>query len=178
MNSLMKRTCIIISLVVLLSGCAGYGHSDLKHYSEAPAPIKSNELATVYVFHYGRQGRHENITINNKNFFGVRFNTYSWVQLEPGTYNFHIGNYDEDKGPLAKVNVQAGETYYIELLISETYNKHTADVAFAGGAVGGLIMALNPIYDENGITMKLADEKYAMGDIVRAQYIPSEFDPN
>lgn len=115
----MKSFCILFLL--LLSGCA-MGPK----YKDAPPPQK--DFALIYLLRgdveYGG-GYKTKFEINDRVVTALYDDGYSWLYLKPGLYDIEAANRE------IKLNVEAGETYYVKFYQNVTfepaYNKYSSE---------------------------------------------------
>ncbi len=123
----MKKIVAVLIISVALPSCLVI-RPDTPGFSNAPKPPINANLATVYTYYHGQPGARIGFTINGNPYFEAYWDTYSWVQLNPGSYTFKAqpGFWDLDLAASAKnstanqpveatLNVEAGQTYYLEL---------------------------------------------------------------
>ncbi|MGH1430639.1 MAG: hypothetical protein ACRBB4_05925 [Neptuniibacter sp.] len=172
----MKKLVAIIIFSMTLSGCLVI-RPDTPSYSNAPKPPVSSNLATVYTYYHSRPGGRIAFTIDEESYFEAYWDTYSWVQLKPGSYIFKAqpGFWDLDLAASAKnstanqpakttINVEAGKTYYLEL---------SERGAFTGTSMSmiGTTPVFEPEYKEFGKHLVLVDPEQGERTLARGVYI-------
>jgi hypothetical protein len=126
-TQIMKKLIVLVFLTISLSGCLVI-RPDSPSYINAPQPPLNPELATVYTYYHSRPGGRINFTINDAPYFEAYWDTYSWVQLKPGSYTFKAqpGFWDLDLAASSKnstannaaeitINIDADHSYFLEL---------------------------------------------------------------
>ena len=128
------RTVALACAASLLLGCATTTHGPA--FVDAPKPLASDGLATVYFYRTGNWNANYGNTrlfINGKEVATLKEDGYTWVQLEPGKHAFEE-NLHWSLRPIAgtyaastmQATVVADETYYIAIDITAT-NIKTVD---------------------------------------------------
>ena len=130
----MKKLLLIISTIVILTGCtnraAMYGSS----FSEVAV---TNKSASLYIYRYQDNGYAievwPTIKISNGSQTALPHGSYSHFELEPGDYTVSAEkaqSYTGDWPGKVELNVQAGKEYFIEYVV--TADEKTA-ISFYGG---------------------------------------------
>ncbi|WP_428036026.1 hypothetical protein [Amphritea sp.] len=172
----MKKLAAVLVVCLVLPGCLVI-RPDTPSYADAPKPSINASLATVYTYYHGQPGSRIGFTINGKPYFEAYWDTYSWVQLNPGTYIFKAqpGFWDLDLAASAKnstanqsvettLNVEAGNTYYLEL---------TERGEFTGTSMSviGSTPVFEPEYTEYGKSLVLVKPEIGEISLKQGVYI-------
>jgi len=107
-------------------------------FSKALQPAKNDGMATVFIYRYGKEyktGSWIGVYINDRKAFNIVEKGYTWLYLPLGKYTIRVERSwdmksifpdETDKPKFLTLNVQVGESYYVNYKVIKAVPQHSA----------------------------------------------------